>query len=68
MPPRHLKDSEGFDAAVGKEGGWGLGFCRVRKKLVVRRWIPDGGRPPEGERLEKAAKRRWDRSVGGGKL
>ena len=71
MPPRHLKDSEGFDATAGKEGGWGgqdggegLGFCRVRKKLVVRHWILDGERPPEGERLQKAAKRKWDRGAG----
>ena len=37
--------------------------------VVLRRWILDGGRPQDGERLEKAAKRRrWDRGAGGGEL
>ena len=55
-------------AGADKTAEAGLGFCRVRKKLVLRRWNPDGGRPQDGERLEKAAKRRWDRGASGGEL
>ena len=36
--------------------------------VVVRHWILNSGRLSEGERLEKAAKRKWDRGAGGGKL
>ena len=51
-------------AVADRSAEAGLGFCRVGKKT----WIPDGGPPQDGERLENAAKRRWNRSGGGGEL
>ena len=40
-----------------------MGFVGLEKT-----WIPDGGPPQDGERLENAAKRRWNRSGGGGEI